>query len=88
MVLIASFVVEVLGFIFGVFFELIGAGIVGFFEALFSKSPVAALFFVIGLVISVILFCTMGNTLHAAMWSVAEIFGMLVLGFCIDSAGK
>jgi hypothetical protein len=88
MVLIASFIVEVLGFIFGVFFELIGAGIWGMFEALFTKSPVAALFFLIGLVISLILFCTMGNSLHAAMWSVAEIVLLLVLGFVIESAGK
>jgi hypothetical protein len=88
MVLIVSILIEALGFFFGIFVEVIGAGIWGLLETIFSKSATVAVFFLISLVISAVLFCTMSNSLHAAMWSVAEIFLMLVFAFAIDAAAK
>lgn len=81
MVLLGNLALEILGF----FFEIFGALIWGLFEGILSKSDVVVGFFLFGLLIAVILFCTL-SLFWATIWSIIEIVVMIILGFAVDAS--
>lgn len=84
MILLAQLVLELIFVVVQIIAELFGTAFWGCFEVFLSKSPFAAGFFIIGLVISVFLFCLMANPLHAAIWSAVEIGALTILGIVFD----
>lgn len=84
MVLLVNIALELIGFVAQLLFELLGGFAWGLLEAILFKSDVVAGFFVIGLIIAVILFCTM-SPIHAAIWSVVEIILLIILGYVVDA---